>query len=174
MSRREYRVIWQREGNSQPRSKKIGPSRKRAEQYLAAVCAATPDERYGDKADKPWHCQGDWGRDEPPCDICHGESWREKWEEKFGLKDGDGYRILKPVLWAKIESRPVSPWEEAKAVAPPMAVYGTMLRRGDQRIMVTNPTEHEAVVIEDGTKFGEGAGKTTLYGLGSWEVVDAE
>lgn len=172
MARREYRVIWLREGNDQPRSKKLGNSRKRAEAYLAAVCAATPDERYGDKVDKPWHCQGNFGYDEPPCEICHGETWREKWESKFGLKDNDGYRILKPVLWAKIESRPVAPWEEAKAVAPPMAVYGTVLARGERRIMVTDPAERKAVVVEDGSTFGERIGGETLYGLGMWEPVE--
>lgn len=170
MPRTEYRVTWLREGNTVPRTKKVGTSRKRAEAYLAAVCAATPEERYGDKVDTYKCCSGDFGYDEPPC-VCGGETWREHWEGKFGDTLA-GTRVLSPVLWAKIESRPTAPWEEAKAVAAPSVVYGDVLQAGERRIMVTDPAKRTATIVEDGTKFGEKIGEATTYGLGTWEKVE--
>jgi hypothetical protein len=167
MPRTEYRVTWLREGNTVPRTKKVGTSRKRAEAYLAAVCAATPEERYGDKVDKYKCCSGDFGYDEPPC-VCGGKTWREHWMERFG---GDGIHLV-PVLWAKIEFRPTAPWEEAKAVAAPLVVYGDVLQAGDRKIVVIDPAKRTATIVEDGTKFGEHIGEATTYGLGTWEKVE--
>lgn len=185
MPRTEFRVSWLRVGNRQSRSKRVGTSRRRAEAYLAAVCAATADERYGDKVDKYKCCSGSSWSD--PCD-CKGETWRDIWEAKFGMKDHDGKPLLKPLVWAKIESRPTAPWEPAKVVEFADLKYGDVIRlpedwiakntillgasrtiAEDERIVVIDAENRQGVWLNDGR--GEHIGERVAFGP-MWGKVD--
>jgi hypothetical protein len=101
---REYSVVWLRQGNSIPRRKRLGNSRQRAESYLRAVQSTTPEERYGDKVDKPICCDGYM------C-ACEGKTWREKWVEKFGTMLDGPEPVIAPLVYARIEMRQNPAWE---------------------------------------------------------------
>lgn len=161
--RREWRVVWMRQGNTQPRSKKVGTSEKRAHAYLAAVLAASPEERYGDKVDKPWHCDGGDGF-EPCYKNCDGQTNRKHWDET--------YADMAPIIWARIESRPVNPWEEAKAVAPEPTSFGDVIVRGRTKMMVVGG--RRAVIVNgfEGYYAGQDEPQVRSFGIGQWEKAD--
>lgn len=101
---REYSVVWLRQGNKIPRRKRLGNSRQRAESFLRAVQSTSPEERYGDKVDKPICCDGfDCG--------CEGKTWRERWVEKFGAMLEGPEPVITPLVYARIEFRANPKWE---------------------------------------------------------------
>lgn len=168
--RREYRVSWQRVDG--PRHSKRFPTKGRAESYLAAVRAMSPEERYGDKADKPWHCSGSSGDgySEPyePCyKNCEGKTWREHWNERFMV---DGME-LKPLSWSKLDSRPLPDWEDGDAEPVIEFKFGDVIER-QVWLTVKGSRLMRAIVIDDSHALRIGDQDVFLYGKHYWVRVD--
>ena len=147
---REYSVVWLRQGNSTPRRKRIGPSLQRAKAYLHAVQSMTAEERYGTSVDKYKCCDG--GGPYDPC-TCEGKTWRDHWEDKFGrLLNGDP-PILSPLVYARIDSRPVAKWEPTDGDgAMPDHKYGELVAPPESKAnwMVVDPARAVALNLVDG------------------------